>query len=123
MEQIVPFGTLHPDPCPVCGSSLELVNSQIYGPFYKCMNWPSCTITATAHSDGRPMGSPATEDVKFARIVAHAAMQTMLERIRMSRDWAYQTWLPEILGRQEKIHISDMDMEDTRKVIRASQRI
>lgn len=55
---------------------MMLRNSR-YGLFWGCSRFPECRSTHGAHPDGRPLGKPATAEVKQARIAAHAAFDRL----------------------------------------------
>lgn len=45
--------------------------------FWGCSTWPRCTGIHGAHPDGRPLGIPANQETKAARIAAHAAFDPL----------------------------------------------
>jgi ssDNA-binding Zn-finger/Zn-ribbon topoisomerase 1 len=70
----------HPVPCPECGGTLFLQNNAKYGPFYCCENFKSarrCTVSVGCHPGGEPMGYPANEKLKKARIKAHESFDKL----------------------------------------------
>lgn len=103
--------------CGECGAPMALRTSR-YGPFYGCSTWPRCRGTHGAHADGRPLGIPADERTKRARMEAHA----MFDRLwrgwgapfrgkarRGGRSAAYR-WMQEAMGLSpEEAHIARFD--------------
>lgn len=68
--------------CPECGSPMELKKTSRYlhkdgslRKFYSCTKFPDCRGTHGAHPDGRPLGEPATHEVKQLRIKAHRLLE------------------------------------------------
>jgi hypothetical protein len=62
--------------CPDCGAPMALRRSW-YGPFYGCTRYPACKGAHGAHPDGKPLGIPADQATKQARIRAHAALDPL----------------------------------------------
>lgn len=53
-----------------CDGTLGLRESR-HGPFYGCNRYPECKATHGAHPDGSPLGVPADERTRKARMRAH----------------------------------------------------
>ena len=67
-------------PEPGCRGVLRLQRSLLYGLFYGC-EMPDCTGRHSAHqATGEPMGTPATKEVRAARIRAHEAFDTLWKK-------------------------------------------
>lgn len=108
----------HSVSCPECGSRMTLRNSR-FGLFYGCSNYPECDATHGAHPDGRPLGTPADEDTKQARIAAHAAFDTIWQNstVKGARKRAYR-WLAEQLGLSaDDCHIGMFDQATCERVV------
>lgn len=104
--------------CP-CGAAMVLRQSR-FGPFWGCSRFPACKGSHGAHPDGRPLGVPADEATKRARIAAHQAFDEYWRGIRgMKRGTAYH-WLQGQLGLSaEECHIGRFDAATCRRVIEA----
>lgn len=109
--------------CPDCGAEMVLRDSK-YGLFYGCSTYPKCKASHGAHPDGRPLGTPATAEVKQARIRAHAAFDRLWKEQprRMKRTEAYR-WMQERLGlSSDEAHIGKFDKEQCAKLIEAVEK-
>lgn len=102
--------------CPECGARMTLRNSR-FGLFYGCESYPRCRSTHGAHPDGRPLGKPATEAVRQARMAAHAAFDRLWQGGGMRRGQAYR-WLTRAMGRTRQVHIGEMDATECAAVVR-----
>lgn len=102
-------------PEPGCGSKLRLRPSR-FGLFYGCERFPACRSTHGAHPNGKPLGVPATAEVKKARIAAHDAFDRLWKGGGMKRKAAYR-WLTQAMGRERQVHIGEMGIEDCRRVV------
>lgn len=113
--------------CPDCGSPMRLRPSR-FGLFYGCTAYPDCKGTHGAHPDGAPLGVPASQTVKQARISAHAAFDELWkyadhlecydpeddaarEKIRRAARGRAYRWLASEMGR-ENVHIGELGEED-----------
>lgn len=113
-----PFGTVSPYPCPVCGDKLALKPSK-HGCFYSCVNFPACKGSHGAHPDGRPLGTPATLEVKLLRQEVHRLFDPVWRApdARMHRTEAYK-WLAGLLGiTPDECHIGLFGKERCERVI------
>jgi ssDNA-binding Zn-finger/Zn-ribbon topoisomerase 1 len=116
------LGTVCEHRCPDCGGKMKLKDSR-YGLFYGCVNFPACRATHGAHPDGRPLGIPATKEVKLARIEAHAAFDLLWRRDihgrggGMRRKDAYQ-WLRSAMELPaDECHIGLFDLSQCQRVV------
>lgn len=106
--------------CPDCGAPMELRRSR-YGPFYGCSQFPACRGSHGAHPDGKPLGIPANQETKNARIKAHAAFDRLWKGGRMSKSKAY-AWLSEtLMVERDKAHIAMLDKSQCELVVRAAE--
>jgi ssDNA-binding Zn-finger/Zn-ribbon topoisomerase 1 len=100
---------------------MTLKNSR-YGLFYGCVNYPACRGTHGAHPDGRPLGIPATREVKLARIEAHAAFDRLWKEGGIRRRKAYQ-WLRSAMELPaDKCHIGLFDLAQCQRVVQLVER-
>ena len=95
---------------------MMLRNSR-YGLFWGCSRFPECRSTHGAHPDGRPLGKPATAEVKQARIAAHAAFDRLWKGGGMRRSDAYR-WLTQAMGRTQQMLMGEMDAAECAEVVR-----
>jgi hypothetical protein len=109
-------------PEPGCGALLVLRESERFEkPFYGCSAWPQtrCAGTHGAHPDGSPLGIPADQGTKAARVRAHDAFDAMWKGMGMRRDDAYR-WLSKQLGlTAEEAHIGRLSIAQCEKLIAA----
>lgn len=110
----------HPVPgsptCPECDAPMRLRQSK-HGKFYSCPNWPECDVTHGAHPDGRPLGKPATREVREARVRAHAAFDGLWKGGGMKRKDAY-SWLQEAMGlTRDEAHIGNFDAAQCERLV------
>jgi ssDNA-binding Zn-finger/Zn-ribbon topoisomerase 1 len=82
--------------CGECGMPMTLKNSR-FGKFWGCIKFPECKGTHGAHPSGRPLGKPANETTKKARIKAHELFDQLWTKHKMSRGDAYR-WLVSATG-------------------------
>jgi len=103
--------------CPYCGGSMRRRDSR-YGLFYGCSGYPTCTATVGCHPDGRPLGTPANEPLKKARIEAHAAFDVLWKgKPPPARMKAYE-WLAGALGILfTQTHIGMFDQATCERVV------
>lgn len=127
-----------PLPCPECNGRMYLRMAK-YGLAYLCQNWPACTGAHGAHPDGKPLGTPASKDVRVARIRAHAAFDELwkdadqltcyapqndgergfLKKVARKRAYA---WLRDRMNMdREQCHIGDFDIETCARVVEISR--
>lgn len=106
-----------------------------HGLAYLCQHWPACTGAHGAHPDGSPMGTPASKDVRVARIRAQAAFDVLwhdadkltcyhakndeerafLKKVARKRAYA---WLRDRLSmNRDQYHIGEFDMETCTRVV------
>lgn len=104
--------------CADCGSPMRIRTSKKYNrPFYGCTRYPECDGTHGAHPDGRPLGIPATKEVKKARQKAHALFDKIWQENIMSRAQAY-AWLRRKMKLSEgEGHISNFGKEQCEKLM------
>lgn len=79
--------------------------------FFGCSRYPECKGTHGAHPDGSPLGVPADDKTKQARIVAHAMLETWSADAGYTRDQAYAR-LKERFGFEVHIGAADKAMCD-----------
>jgi len=95
---------------------MRLRNSR-YGLFYGCQRFPACKATHGAHPDGKPLGVPADEETKQARIRAHDYFDRMWKRSRMARGHAY-AWMQRAMGLTcDEAHIGRFTKEQCERLI------
>lgn len=106
--------------CPECGAKLILKPSR-YGPFWGCERWREtrCNGSVGAHPDGRPLGTPVTQDVKLLRIELHNLFDQLWQGQKMRR-WDAYNWLVQkmkmtrgeahigLFGREECLRASEL---------------
>jgi ssDNA-binding Zn-finger/Zn-ribbon topoisomerase 1 len=102
-------------PEPGCAGRLVLKESK-YGLFYGCEFWPidRCPGSHGAHPDGAPLGEPADQATKKARMRAHDAFDRLWKGrgAPMSRTEAYE-WVQEAMGMtSEEAHIGRFSLEE-----------
>ena len=97
--------------CGECGASMVIRTSR-YGKFWGCSTFPKCKGTHGAHEDGRPLGIPADQETKQARIKAHEAFDALWKSMRkVTRSEAYQ-WLQHTMGlSKDEAHIGRFTRE------------
>jgi len=112
-------------PCPECGAPLIRKEGQ-HGIFYGCsrFRWTGCTGSHSAHQgSGKPMGVPAKQEVKTARMRAHRAFDELWTTGRMSRKQAY-TWLQKVMQMTKReAHVARMDLAQCERVILEVERL
>jgi ssDNA-binding Zn-finger/Zn-ribbon topoisomerase 1 len=102
--------------CPECGAPLRLKDSR-HGLFYGCTRFPQCKASHGAHADGTPLGIPADEATKRARIVAHAAFDAFWQGRGWSRSRGY-CWLQEQLHlTSAECHLARFDQAQCKRVL------
>lgn len=90
-----------------CGAKMELRNVRRYGVFYGCTRYPECKGSHGAHPNGAPLGTPADERTKGARIHAHEAFDLLWKVHGMTRHQAY-AWLAREMGiTRKECHIAN----------------
>lgn len=109
--------------CPECGSPMTFRQGGRYKPFYGCTRYPECKGTHGAHPDGRPLGKPATLEVKRLRMATHATFDPLWQpghqQVFGSRSNAY-AWMQRKLGLTEaEAHIANFDAAMCRKLVEA----
>ena len=110
--------------CPYCKIPMVLRRTKKYtypngDPrlFYGCPAWPQCDAVHGAHPNGEPLGVPADERTKRARIKAHSAFDALWKRKDMRRNDAYE-WLAGRLGlKRDDCHVGMFDFDMCQKVI------
>ena len=110
-EQIKAINASERPSCADCGASMQLRRSR-FGLFYGCDRYPLCKGTHGAHPDGRPLGVPATGEVKHLRIRAHELLD-----VRYGRK-GYFTFLRKTLGiGYEDAHVAKLTKPQLQVVI------
>lgn len=105
--------------CGECGAPMQLSRGG-YGPFWSCTRWPRCAGTHGAHSDGRPLGIPASAVTRRARIQAHAAFdQLWCGTPRMMKRQAAYRWMQQAMQLSESdAHMGSFTVEQCDRLIR-----
>jgi ssDNA-binding Zn-finger/Zn-ribbon topoisomerase 1 len=104
--------------CAECGAPMELRTSR-FGPFYGCSQFPKCRGTHGAHSDGRPLGKPATAEVREARVQAHERFDMLWKNKYMDRSAAY-LWMRSVMClTKDEAHIGNFDKAQCLQLIEA----
>jgi ssDNA-binding Zn-finger/Zn-ribbon topoisomerase 1 len=105
-----------------CGAPMAL-RKGTYGRFWGCTKFPECKTTLKADDEGKPVGAPVSQEVRAARIRAHAAFDQLWQknafskRVPMKRTRAY-AWLREVMGlTEEQGHIKQFDQAQCEKLI------
>lgn len=87
------------------------------GKFYSCSRWPHCSGSHGAHPNGKPLGIPATEETKKARIVAHSALDAYKERFQLTRGAAYKAICRLLKMSRKEGHIGRFDIDTCHRLI------
>jgi hypothetical protein len=85
--------------------------------FYGCSQWhiTKCNGAIGCHSDGSPLGTPASQKTRKARIDAHTAFDILWQdNYFESRSKAYK-WLASVMFLKE-IHMAELEYEDCLRV-------
>ena len=110
--------------CPLCGAEMVVRSTLKFTyadgrprKFLGCSNWPDCTATHGCHPDGTPLGVPADDETKRARIAAHNAFDQIWKKPGgiMTRKEAY-AWLARSL-KQDEVHIGELDLVGCGEVV------
>lgn len=102
-------------PCGDCGAGMVLRNSR-YGQFYSCSRYPACKGRHGCHPNGKPLGIPANQETRQARMAAHGAFDPIAQRI--GRKAAYK-WLAEKMNlTKHEAHIGKFTLEQCEEVCR-----
>lgn len=110
--------------CPSCGAKMELKFTLKFRyknndprKFWGCSRFPKCKATHGAHPDGRPLGNPADQPTKEARMRAHAAFDRLWKDGGMSRTQAYVV-MQELMGMTPaEAHIGKLTLEECETLI------
>lgn len=109
--------------CPECGKRMVLRETHRFlrngnpRKFYGCLGYPKCRATHGAHQDGRPLGIPANEETKLARVQAHAVFDRLWKTGTMSRKQAY-VHMRELMGlSKDNAHIGKFTKEQCDRLI------
>ena len=102
--------------CGDCGAAMALRFSA-HGLFYGCVQFPRCRGSVGAHPDGRPLGVPADEATRRARILAHAAFDRIWKQGAMKRSAAY-AWMRQAMGlREDQAHVGQFDEVECARLV------
>lgn len=112
-------------PEPTCGAPMRLRYARKFQRFfYGCDRFPQCRGTHGAHSDGRPLGTPATVAVKTLRVQAHNAFDPVWKYGPFPDRSAAYRWLAEELGlTKDQAHIGALDAAQCTRVIELCERL
>ena len=110
--------------CGECESPMVLRKSR-FGMFYGCTKFPACKGTHGAHPDGLPLGVPANEETKKARIAAHNAFDKLWKDRQknlgcsrtVARGECYAWLAVELDMRKDDCHIGRFDIDACNHVI------
>lgn len=116
----------HAPQCPYCGAITNLTTgAEVYPRLRKvrrnqfficrpCKAWVGC------HDDGRPLGTPATAELRSARKRAHDLFDRLWQGRFMTRSQAY-SWLADTLGvHQRDAHIGQATLAQCRLITQAA---
>lgn len=114
--------------CPKCTAPMVLRETKRFThrngsprKFYGCTNWPECNCTHGAHPDGSPLGTPADDETKLARIAAHDAFDRLWKPElggRCSRNKAYRV-MQDLMGMTcDEAHIGKFTKEQCEELVR-----
>lgn len=82
--------TKHKLRCPECSDGWLVLRDSRFGLFYGCSNYPECTASCGAHSNGEPLGIPGDKETRQARIKAHEEFDKLWKTGETSRHAAYR---------------------------------
>lgn len=100
--------------CPDCGGTMYL-DGDVSGLRYRCSEL-GCKATHGAYPDGSPLGTPADEKTRRARVEAHKALDGLWTNSEQRLD-AY-AWLAKQLGIPlEQCHIARFDRARCQRVV------
>ena len=109
--------------CDYCNQPAEIVTGQLVYPHRPDLNdkyfhfCNDCDAWVGCHSDGRPLGRLANQELRRAKQRAHAAFDPKWKTKQMKRSHAY-SWLAESLGIDGKdCHIGMFDVDMCERVI------
>lgn len=105
--------------CPDCGGNMVLRYSKRFDRlFYGCGRWPECNATHGAHPDGEPLGIPANQETKNARIRAHAAFDGLWKGTRLMRRAQAYSWMQEAMEMTpDEAHIGRFTKEECERLV------
>jgi ssDNA-binding Zn-finger/Zn-ribbon topoisomerase 1 len=83
--------------------------------FYGCSRYPACTEIHGAHPDGRPLGIPATKEVRELRMAVHKVFDRQWQEGTMTRTLAY-AMMSERMGRE--FHVSNLDKKGCEEALK-----
>lgn len=100
--------------CPDCGGTMQL-DGDVCGLRYRCIVL-GCKASHGAYPDGSPLGTPADEKTRRARVEAHKALDGLWTNSEQRLD-AY-AWLAKQLGIPlEQCHIARFDRARCQRVV------
>lgn len=99
--------------CGECGARMELCSSvKFTKPFYGCTRYPECRGSHGAHADGAPLGKPANQETKRARIQAHAMFDQIWKQKLVTHRGAAYNWMRQVMGlTNSQAHIGEFDIQ------------
>lgn len=108
--------------CPDCGAAMVLKTSSQFKyndgepkKFYSCSNYPSCKGSHGAHPDGRPLGKPASREVRELRIKLHELLATQWNNKNANDRRRQYDWMR---FHAPTTHVSEMDKEQIEQTIK-----
>lgn len=111
--------------CPKCKAPMVQRKSKFPGRpfFWGCRNFPDCTYRIGAHPSGEPLGIPADEETRQARIKAHEAFDKVWKEWGYTRREAYSL-LAMVMGMTElEAHIGNFTKEQCEILIKKVDQI
>lgn len=102
-----------------CGSPMRLKWSGKFkhGWFYACTRYPECRGAHGCHADGKPLGIPADDETKKARMAAHKEFDSLWRSGYMSRRNAYG-WMQRVMGiSSDEAHIAMMTVAQCKELV------
>lgn len=108
--------------CPDCGAMMELKTSTKFKYsngepklFYSCSNYPSCKGSHGAHPDGKPLGKPASREVRELRIRLHELLATRWDAHTAGGRRSQYDWMR---FHAPTTHVSEMDKDQIEQTIK-----
>lgn len=111
--------------CACCGALMALEQTQRFRYpdgrarwFWRCET-AACDGIHGAHPDGRPLGTPADNETRAARIEAHDALSDLMAVCGLGKDEAY-LWMQSAMKMTARAaHIGRMDLAQCRTLMAA----
>lgn len=116
--------------CGDCGAPMRLVKPGTRNgeatwkgrTFWGCTRYPACRGKHGAHQGSNlPLGTPANEATRQARMKAHAAFDQLWKQDGLMTRAAAYRWLTEAVGATEQVHIGGASAELCEQIERVSR--